>query len=112
MKILYDNLDDRREIYRLLSRLAPAVRVKWLEWCCKQVTVPNSRIHPEPSYRRMRGRIDEAYRHDRGDEVLVAEVYFDVWQLAHQYHLDLDKATAKLVETVRWAEKNGQALRA
>jgi len=30
--------DDRREIWILLKRAKPAVRVRWLAWCCEQVS--------------------------------------------------------------------------
>lgn len=85
--LVYDNLDDRREIHRLLERLSPTGRKRFLAWCCQQVTIsPNSTIHPRVAQR------------TRG---LAQEIFYDVWALAIQYGLDLDVVAAKLVEVVK-----------
>jgi hypothetical protein len=110
--IVYDNVMDRKEVWHLLHRLHPQRRVEWLAWCCKTVTLPGSRLHPEPSLRRMGERLRMALRDDRADEVITNEIYFDVFQLAHSYSLDLDKATARLVEVVREDERAGRTRKA
>jgi hypothetical protein len=81
-----DNLDDRREVHQLLERLSPAARVEFLAWACRQCTLPNSRIHPQVSRRTVGTAL---------------EVYFDLWILAVDYHLDMQAVVNELAERVR-----------
>lgn len=81
----FDNLDDRREILHLLHKLAPAERVRFLAWCCGQCR-PKGATYHGPSAR------------TKGHAL---EIFFDVWLLAVQDGLNLDRALKKLEEVVR-----------
>lgn len=98
--LIYDTLDDRREIWSLLHRLHPLRRVRFLRLCCQQVTLPGGSQSPAPSYR-MHERIRAALRDDTADEWLTNEIYGDLFQLAHQWRLDLDTVTRRLEEVVK-----------
>lgn len=89
--LIYDTVDDRREVQRLLERLPVSHRIAFLAWCCRQVTIPNGGTHPEVSLTRTKGTAVEVYR--------------DLWYLAGQYDLDIDAATEKLVEMVRQKDR-------
>lgn len=88
--LIYDTVDDRREVQRLLERLSVRQRITFLAWCCQQVTIPGG-THPEVSRARTKGTAVEVYR--------------DLWYLAGQYDLDIDAATEKLVEMVRQKDR-------
>lgn len=84
--LYYDNVDDKKEIYNMLSNyLSEAEREEFLKWCCanvntnmRQILKPgkNSTFHPK-------------------------EVYWQLMSLAFLHHLDLNIATQKLTEIVR-----------
>lgn len=98
-----DTLDDRRELHRLLTRLSPARRLRFLEWCCAKAIVPHSEIHPGPS-RTVRELAELARRDSSADERHALDVFLDIWVLSIQYELDLDDALAALVNFVRGRE--------
>lgn len=83
-----DTLDDRREIHHMLEKLPPAKRIAWLSWCCQQVTLPNSTLHPRVAKKTMG---------------LAIEIYYDAWMMAVSFGLDMDRAAVKLTEMVRKA---------
>jgi hypothetical protein len=96
-----DNLDDRREVHRLLQLLHPRAAVRWLDRQCRKARHPHGETRPGPS-RRMGPRVAEAVR--RGGEWqyrLATEIYFDFWILASQYGIDMDAATRELEEMTR-----------
>jgi hypothetical protein len=98
--IQYDNLDDRKEIHRLLQILHPATAVRWLDRQCQKVSGPHG-SRPGPSLK-MRPRVEAAItyggeRHYR----LATEIYLDLWVLASQYGLDLGAATKELEALAR-----------
>ena len=100
--VAHDNLDSKRELWGLLKRLSPRRRVKFLRWCCTQATLPSTSIQP-----RVQPATDEraelAMRDDSADAALTYECYFDIFAMANQYELDLDRALNKLVELARRA---------
>lgn len=98
--VAHDNLDDKRELWGLLKRLPPRQRVQFLHWCCIQATVPSTRTQPrvQPATEQ---RAELAMRDDSADTALTYECYFDIFAMANQYELDLDKTLDKLVELVR-----------
>lgn len=96
-----DNLDDRTEVYRLLSRLSPARRLAWLRWCCARAVLPNSATHPGPA-RKMVELADLARRDSSADQRLTLDIFYDFWSLTGlNYELDPDVALTKLVAMVR-----------
>ncbi|WP_020475751.1 hypothetical protein [Zavarzinella formosa] len=97
--LVYDTLDDRREIHTLLSRLHPRMAVNWLEKLCLKAVVHGAR--PGPS-RAMRERVEMAIR--KGGEHhrrLVNEIYMDVWMLCSQHGLNIDEAVRNLEELAK-----------
>lgn len=99
----FDTLDDRREMAALLERLPPAKRVAFVAWCCRQVTVPNSAIHPRVAAR-THDLAALARWDDSAVERLRVDLWTDLWMLAAQYGLDMDAAAARLVAMVRRKE--------
>jgi len=98
---LHDNLDDRREIHRLLTYLPPRRRVEFLAWCCRRSVVPNSATRPGPT--RKTWELAETARWDSSaDRRLALDVYFDCWILCVQYELNLDLALERLVQLARY----------
>jgi hypothetical protein len=76
------DLDERRTVHRLLERLEPEIRLRWLMWCCAQCSHGNFQVHIGVNTGTAR------------------EVYFD-WQSAcHSLGLDVVKSRAKLEEMV------------
>lgn len=98
--LILDTKDDRREIYHLLGKLPPVDRVRYLEWCCRQVRKPGQRLQPTPS-RRMTDRVQQAQRFGVGDDRLTTEIYFDWWRLANTYGLDVTAAAIELERLVK-----------
>lgn len=89
-----DTMDDRRELYALLHRLAPVARFRYLVKCCEAVKDGlGNGLFPLPS---MRGMVADAERCDRGDDRLTNAVYADVIQLAANRNLDLAKVALDL----------------
>lgn len=79
----YDSLDDRRTIHQLLERLSPAQRIDFLDWCGRQC--PG--MKPHVARQRTIGT--------------ALEIYLDIWHLAAQYNLNIDRVTERLVAVVR-----------
>lgn len=82
--LIHDNLDDRREMLLLLDKLPPWKRLRFLWWCCRRAKDGLHRPEPTPFH--------------RGGSL---EVWSDLWALAMNFGLDMDKALDKLVEVVR-----------
>ena len=97
-----DTLDDRREVWWLLHKLPPGDRYRFLAWCCRQVYLPNSRIHPTPSWLRMGPRIRAAAAGDDAqDRALTNEIDMDLFMMAMSYSLDTRAAAVTLEAWVR-----------
>jgi hypothetical protein len=80
-------LDDRREIWRLLAKLTPARRLRFLAWACRQVRGP------------LPVRVNEATHTGTANEA-----YADLMALEVMYRLDLAAAAARLERLVRKGE--------
>lgn len=98
--LAHDNLDDRREIHRLLARLSPAGRVDFLRKACAAATLPAAKTHPGVSQKTL-ALAGLAQRDDSADARLTLDVYMDLWYLSAHYRFDLDRALAQLVQLVR-----------
>lgn len=106
--LVMDTRDDRRELHRLICRLSPRGRMRFLEWCCQHAqlpTGPRSPLRPRPR-REMYERAELAYRDSSADERHGFEVWLDVNNLAVGWDLDLKKAGLELVERVRQQERH------
>lgn len=102
--LIYNTLDDRREIHTLLTRLQPLQAVRWLERLCLKATVHGTR--PGPS-KAMWERADIATK--KGGEHhrrLVNEIYMDVWMLCSQHGLNIDDAIKNLELLVKHSTKH------
>lgn len=98
--LVFDTLDDRRELHALLHRLPPAARVAFLEECCRRVAdARGNGPRPVPSMRAV--MVPDAVRCDRGDDRLTAAVYSDIVALAHQHGLDLARVALDLERFAR-----------
>jgi hypothetical protein len=98
--LVLDTLDDRREIHRLLTRISPQARLRFLEWCCQSAVLPHSQVRPTVS--RTTRELAAQARWDSGaDARLSTGIYEDVWYLAGNYDFDIDRALARLVEVAR-----------
>lgn len=98
--LAHDNLDDRREVHRLLGRLSPARRVAFVESCCRRAVLPGSATRPGVA-RRTRDLAERARTDSGADERLTLDLYFDLWLLASQYDFDLGEAFRRLEARVR-----------
>lgn len=98
---LDDTLDSRRELHRLLSKLPPRDRIKFLEFCCASVPQNEKGHLPVPRVGKMRATVEMAYKCDRASDVLTNEIYCDLLVLATQYKLDLLKTAKALEQLVR-----------
>ena len=97
--IQYDNLDDRKEIHRLLQLLHPRAALRWLDRLCQQCEHNGTRPAPNAA---MKLRAEDAVifggeRHYR----LATEIYMDVMMTASQFNVDLGPPTRELEELVR-----------
>jgi hypothetical protein len=101
--LLYDTRMDRVEIRDLLNRIPPRRRVEFLAWCCCQVKPLAGGQLPKPSRPTWEMAV-AAERDDAASSALTMTIFVDLGMLAHQWDLDLDVATAKLVEVVRGRE--------
>ncbi len=98
--LVLDTRDDRQEVQRLLSALAPKDRVKFLIWACQRVPQGRGRL-PVPQVSGMRETCDLAYRCDRADERLTRMVYMDCLALFANFELDAAKTAIALERWVR-----------
>jgi hypothetical protein len=104
-----DNLDDRRELHVLLSKLPPADRWRFVRWCCSRA-VPAGRRRPVLHLDgRDREAIDQARRGDRAaDDRITRQCWGFLWDLAGVWQLDIQAAAVTLTGLVsgriRWAE--------
>ena len=85
--LAYDDLDARREMYRLLGdpRLGDRGRRSFVGWCCRRCGDPLVRVgvaEPKAGY-------------------TTHEAVMDLSMLTLQYRLDVDLALAELVRRVR-----------
>jgi len=78
-------LDDRRELWKMLDRLPPAKRIAWLQWCCKQANNNQS--------------VGVFVEKDSGTST--AEVFADAMSIMNQGNLTLNRAGEYLVSIVR-----------
>jgi hypothetical protein len=82
-----DNRDDRKEVYYLLTRLPPRLRIRWLKWCCLQCVLPGSNKHATVS------------PDSTGENTM--EVFFDFWSLTNEWKLPPMRGIDALVQVVR-----------
>lgn len=93
----YDNRMDRLEVHGLLQRIPPALRVRWLRWCCTKCFLPGSTHQPVVTLH------PSAVVRQDGENPM--EVYFDFWALVNQYRLNPAQALEALVYIVRSWER-------
>lgn len=96
----YDTLDDRREVYHLLSKLPPAQRVGWLDWACRQATLGASGVRPIVQ-QKTRQLAHQARWDSAADRRLTLEVYFDLWMMSLNYRVDFDVLLRLLERSAR-----------
>lgn len=99
MKLILDTLDDRREVWGMLSKLPPDARLSWLKWCCDRASGKGRKPTPDPL--RTPRMVEDARRCDRGDDRLTSEVYLDFWALTFDYSLDPLPCVLELERRVR-----------
>jgi len=99
--LVFDTLDDRREVYHLLKRLPPRRRVEWLERCCQLATLPNSKVRPGVSRKTWEDLPTVEREGGKRDEGQAVELFQNFWSLCANYTLDPDAALAMLVGMVR-----------
>jgi hypothetical protein len=98
--LIYDNLDDRREIHTLMGKLSPQSRIEFVAQCCRDAPLQVSRKNPHIAAKTL--ELAKTARWDSSaDERLTTELYFDLWSLANGFDFDLDIALARLVQMVR-----------
>lgn len=98
-----DTLDDRREIWHLLHRLAPWERVRFVDWCCRSVRSFGRGVRP--SVHRMLDRIQSSFKDDKSDHALTNMLYADVLFLGSQWGLDVPRAAVMLEQVVKCRTK-------
>lgn len=100
----YDNLDSRREISYILSRLSPARRLRFLAWACTQARLGPSQIQPKISDKTW-ALAEQARWDSSASERLTLETYLDLWMLSINYRVNLDNLIRKLEAFARGAFK-------
>lgn len=96
----YDNVDDRREILLMLSKLSPVKRIMFFRWCCLKATLPKSSVRPQVA--KVTLELAEKARWDSSaDQMLCQEIYRDLWYLSAEYRFEIEWAVRKLEEMVR-----------
>ena len=75
--------DDRREVWRLLHRATKRQRVKWLRWCCQQISTDF---------------VKKDVIESSGE---VGEVWAEAMSLAFGNGMSVHRAGEKLVEIVK-----------
>jgi hypothetical protein len=105
--VVYDTVDDRKEAVRLLARVPPWVRVGWMDWCCREVNRNGHSALKQQVSRDTRLLAHKARWDDSCDQRLTQECWSDIWYLACQHSLDMDKALERLVAL---AKKYGRRL--
>ena len=98
--LVYDNLDDRKEVYYLLAKLSPRRRMRFLQWCCDRVVMHKSQSKTRVSAKSLQ-LAEYARTDDSADRRSVLETYTDIWMLCAQYDFPIDQAVLKLTEMVR-----------
>jgi len=103
--IQFDNLDDRRELHRLLLRLPPRRKLEFLRWACQQASLtPGCTTKPQPGHETV--ELARRAMQRPGDETLnerlSLEIFYDVFALASQWEFSLDAAARELE---RWGRK-------
>jgi len=98
--LVYDTLDDRREVHQLLARLSPSRRLAYLAWCCRQGALLTTRAQPHVA-QRTRALAELARRDASADRRLTFELFVDFWHLTAQYDLPVDRAVLALTDYVR-----------
>lgn len=98
--LVFDTLDDRREIVTLLDKLPPAKRIAWLSWCCRQSAKPQKGMFPRVQ-QKTKELADKARWDTVASDRLTVECYSDLWHLVGQYDLDVDRAVNRLERMVR-----------
>ncbi len=96
--LVVDNTDDRREIWHTLHRLRPGHRARFLQWACSRVSNAKG---DRPMARVTVAEVDDAMRHDDGDNRLTNSVYALLLTLGNQWNLDLMEAAKELEQ---WAK--------
>lgn len=81
-----DNLDDRREIFHLMSKLDPESRVRFLEWC-RDKTNDAIKLRHNPPWTLV------VIEMSTGE---VSEAYYDLMLLISQFGLKLDVVLPEL----------------
>lgn len=86
--LYHDNLDDRKEAWRLLShpRMDDQRRLAFVRWCARQTRD---------------GMVENAVRTRPEGGYTPTEAWHDMLALSFQFRLDLSAALAKLVQVVR-----------
>lgn len=87
----FDNRDDRGECHRLLERIPPKLRIRWLKWCCERTKLKGGTLGAK------------VLPGTTGENSM--EVYFDFWSLTNEYQFDPLVGLNALVEIVRDWEK-------
>lgn len=98
--LAFDNLDDRREILRLLARLNPMKRLAFVQWFCSQARLGPWGLIPRVSAK-TEATARQAMTDSGADERLTLELWQDMWNISAAYDVSLDVAFRKLVEVVR-----------
>jgi hypothetical protein len=101
-----DDRDTKVEIRYLLSKLSPHRRVEFQRWCCANAARPVQSVMDRRADlpNTMRDRLNAAYKSDRDDDVLTAEILCDFWVLVAQWGLDAERAARVLEQYVKRGE--------
>lgn len=104
MNLSTDTLDDRREVWRLLHRLPPGKRVRFLQWAAEQskIVKGNKPVHTTP-----RSVVEAAIR-DYGngaDTNLTNSLYTELGMLYVQWNVDPKTIAEELEQRVRRHER-------
>jgi hypothetical protein len=97
----FDNLDDKREIFYLLSKLSPLQRIEFMNWFYSK-----AHLGPWPALKPIVDpkTVELAHKamNDSGaDERLLLETYLDLWAASNSYSgLNLDIAFQELARLV------------
>lgn len=97
----YDDIDSRREIFRLIGHLTPVERISWMRWCCSRSSLGDSDVRPMVSESTLLLAMEAETSRDASVRLQI-DLHQDLLiHLPQQWGLDIDAAVVELVRRAR-----------
>lgn len=98
--LVFDNLDDRRDIFTLLTKLRPSQRWQFLRLSAQFC---NSKPKPQILLDSTDTTLTQAAERgcDKSNDVVTNSVFRHLWHLAAQYELDMESTYCRVLALVQ-----------